>query len=69
MPDRYNIEKQDIIKAIHNTYLKSGANIITTNTFGANRFKMKDIGYSVTDIIKGAIDCAKTSIEANGGGG
>ena len=67
LPERYNIEKQDMIKDIHSTYLKSGAEIITTNTFGANRLKMKDIGYSVKDIIKGAVDCAKAAIKANDG--
>ena len=69
LPERYNIEKQAIIKEIHSTYLKSGAEIITTNTFGANRLKMKEIGYSVGDVIKGAIDCAKAAIKANDGKG
>ncbi len=42
--DLLSLTKPDIIKEIHLRYLQSGANIITTNTFNANRVSMADYG-------------------------
>ncbi len=44
---------------IHKQYVDSGADIITTNTFGANRHKLKGTGYSVSEIVKAAVELAK----------
>ena len=38
-----NITDSDRIKKIHTAYLEAGADIITTNTFGANCLKMKGL--------------------------
>ncbi len=38
------ISKPDIIKKIHCEYLTAGADIIETNTFGANRLTLKEYG-------------------------
>jgi 5-methyltetrahydrofolate--homocysteine methyltransferase len=38
------ITQPDIIRAIHRDYLEAGADIITTNTFNANRISMADYG-------------------------
>lgn len=69
LPERYNIEKQGIIKDIHKAYLDSGAHILTTNTFGCNRLKMKDSGYEVATLIEGAVACAKAAIKDRDGKG
>ena len=37
----FNISEKDIICDIHKEYINAGANIITTNTFGANELKLK----------------------------
>jgi Methionine synthase I (cobalamin-dependent), methyltransferase domain len=39
IPETYNILHSEIIKSIHEKYIEAGANIITTNTFGANELK------------------------------
>ena len=57
--EKFNIEKADIIKEIHEEYIKSGAMVITTNTFGANELNIKGIGYSVEEIIDSALNIAK----------
>ena len=36
MPEDLNIDNPEIIEEIHSLYVNSGADIITTNTFGAN---------------------------------
>ena len=42
-PEAWNIEHPDIIKKIHTSYLEAGADIILTNTFGANGVKLKKV--------------------------
>ena len=40
LPESFNSENPDAVLAIHKSYVEAGANIISTNTFGANRLKM-----------------------------
>nr|WP_315118574.1 homocysteine S-methyltransferase family protein [uncultured Clostridium sp.] len=56
IPEILNIEKKDVIISIHEKYICAGADIITTNTFGCNEKKLKDVKYSVEEIIKAAVD-------------
>ncbi|MBQ7332750.1 MAG: homocysteine S-methyltransferase family protein [Clostridia bacterium] len=42
LPERWNISHSDVITAIHKEYFDSGANVVLTNTFGANSFKFSD---------------------------
>lgn len=43
-PELWNIEQPAAITAIHKSYIDSGADIIETNTFGANRIKLVHYG-------------------------
>lgn len=54
IPEELNFINEELILNIHKSYLKSGCDIITTNTFGANSFKMKGSGNSVGEIVKKA---------------
>lgn len=38
--DELNLSQPDLIRGIHHDYLQAGAEIIETNTFGANSFRM-----------------------------
>ncbi|MDW7667437.1 MAG: homocysteine S-methyltransferase family protein [Bacillota bacterium] len=58
IPELYNIKKPDIIYNIHKKYFEAGANVATTNTFGANKLKLKDKGYSLEEIITSAVNNA-----------
>ena len=40
-------------------YIDAGANVIITNTFGANDKKLRNSGYSVEDVIDSAVNNAK----------
>ena len=42
--DELNLRAPDLIKKIHRAYVKSGAEIIETNSFGANRAKLTQYG-------------------------
>lgn len=47
--DLLNLTRPDVIKQIHLDYLHAGADIISTNTFGANRISQAD--YDLTDLV------------------
>ena len=38
--DALNVDRPDLVTAIHREYIAAGAELIETNTFGANRFKL-----------------------------
>src|SRR6202166_4177190 len=38
--DELNLSQPDLIRAVHHEYLQSGAEIIETNTFGGNSFRL-----------------------------
>lgn len=42
--DELNLSNPEIVKDIHREYVQSGANIIETNTFGGNRYKLRKFG-------------------------
>ncbi|MFA9399035.1 MAG: homocysteine S-methyltransferase family protein [Clostridiaceae bacterium] len=65
IPEMYNMLYPDIIEEIHRVYIKAGADIITTNTFGANEIKLKDSKYEVEDIIQSAVEIAKKAAGDN----
>jgi methionine synthase I (cobalamin-dependent)/5,10-methylenetetrahydrofolate reductase len=39
--DELNLSRPELIRSIHEDYLRAGAGVIETNTYGANRFKLK----------------------------
>lgn len=39
--DELNLSRPDLITSIHEDYVRAGARVIETNTYGANRFKLK----------------------------
>ncbi len=63
LPELWNISHADIIYGIHKKYLESGSNIITTNTFGANRLKFDNL----EEIITSAVKIARKAVDEMGG--
>lgn len=61
IPELLNITRPELITQIHQAYINAGANIVYTNTFGANKNKMKETGYSVKEIVECAIENAKNA--------
>lgn len=43
-PELWNLSKPEIVREIHRAYVLSGADVIETNTFGANRLKLSEYG-------------------------
>lgn len=59
LPEVYNADKPDIILKIHKDYIAAGSDIITTNTFGANRYKLKGSGLNAGDVVRSAVRLAR----------
>ncbi len=59
LPETFSITDPEKIRNIHKQYLDAGANILTTNTFGANRFKLSGTEYSVSEIVSASVSLAK----------
>ncbi|MCJ1657216.1 bifunctional homocysteine S-methyltransferase/methylenetetrahydrofolate reductase [Staphylococcus sp. NRL 16/872] len=60
-PEAYNLTHPDKVERIHRSYIEAGADIIQTNTYGANFEKLKTFGleHKVKDIHKAAVQIAK----------
>ena len=58
LPERLNYLNPELIQAIHRDYVNAGSDILTTNTFGANRKKMGS-SEEVKKVIESAIDNAR----------
>ena len=39
-PERWNVERPDVIRDVHRAYRAAGSRILLTNTFGGNRFRL-----------------------------
>ncbi len=61
-PEMWNINQPYKIITLHKSYLKAGANIIKTNTFGVNRNKF--LNYA--EVIRKGIECARKAVEEVG---
>src|SRR5262245_36000826 len=42
--DALNLTQPDLVAAVHDEYVRAGADIVETNTFGANRIKLGSFG-------------------------
>ncbi|MCR5804042.1 MAG: homocysteine S-methyltransferase family protein [Clostridia bacterium] len=57
-----NTIEPETVQRIHREYLEAGANIITCNTFGCDRFHTTDKGIDMAELIEGAIKNARVAI-------
>lgn len=56
-PELLNLEKPELIESIHRKYIDAGSQIVYANTFGANRYKLKD--HSIDEVIGRGVEIAK----------
>ncbi len=62
LPELWNLTHPEVIADIHRRYLEAGADIIKTNTFGANGAKLHNCGYPVTEIVAQGVLRAKEAV-------
>ena len=65
--DELNLTRPSAVAEIHRAYIEAGAELIITNTFGANRFKLAKHGLAdhVVEINKASVDLAKRVVAAS----
>lgn len=65
--DAVNLFKPGLVADIHRSYIDAGADIIETNTFGANRFKLAEQNYEneVLEINQAAVAIARRVISGS----
>ena len=64
LPEIWNVTNSQEILDVHKAYVAAGCHILKTNTFGANRLKLKDSGYTPAELIGAGVEIAKEA--ANG---
>lgn len=66
--DELNLRNPAAVAGIHREYVDAGAQLILSNTFGANRFKLAKhgLGAQVRDINRAGIDLARKTLSAAG---
>ena len=59
--DAANLDRPDLVRDIHEAYLLAGAEVIETNTFGANRFRLEKHGLAdrVAEINRAGVEIAR----------
>ncbi len=62
LPERWNLSHAEVITDVHRKYLAAGADIMTTNTFGANRLKYDKDG-ELKAIVEAAIANARKAVD------
>ena len=62
--DAMNVEAPEIVLAVHKAYIAAGADLIETNTFGANSYKLSNTGRSqaVEQYNRSGVELARLAI-------
>ncbi|MDD4583731.1 MAG: homocysteine S-methyltransferase family protein [Eubacteriales bacterium] len=55
LPETLNFTHPEIIERIYKEYIAAGSDLVCTNTFGANSWKLAGSGYTVEQVIKQAV--------------
>jgi 5-methyltetrahydrofolate--homocysteine methyltransferase len=69
-PEELNIIMPDVVESVHLDYLRAGADILITNTFGGSRIKLQEYGLEqqLAEINRRAIEIARSACEKHGHG-
>ncbi|MEE9613522.1 MAG: homocysteine S-methyltransferase family protein, partial [Thermodesulfobacteriota bacterium] len=67
-PDELNLTAPEMVTEVHRAYRKAGADVATTNTFGANRVKLAEygLGEKVGEINAAGVKCARKAVGERG---
>ncbi len=63
-PERFNLERPEILRMIHRAYADAGSEFVTTNTFGANRIGLARYGLEgrIGEIVSRAVASAREAV-------
>lgn len=63
LPEALNFTHPEIIRKIYSDYFDAGSDFVSSNTFGANRIKLAESGFTVDEVIFQAVYLAKNEAE------
>ena len=65
--DALNLTQPALVGEVHNAYIQAGSQVIETNTFGANRFKLAEhhLEDRLAEINRAAVDLARRVVAAS----
>ena len=66
MPETLNYRDPEAVKRVHKAYIAAGADILTTNSFGANGIKMRGSGLDAAETIFRAVKIAREAADEAG---
>ena len=64
VPEELSLTDPDLIASFHQAYIEAGADIVYSNTFGANPYKMLLSKYDVPETVAAAVACARQAVDA-----
>ena len=59
IPELLNLTAPDLIRSIHDEYFDAGCDVVSANTFGANRYKAEKTGHPLAELVSSAVGIAK----------
>ena len=69
-PEELNLTMPDVVESVHLDYLRAGADIVITNTFGGSRLKLQEYKLEdrVAEINRRAVEIARSACQKAGHG-
>ncbi len=66
-PELWNVEHPDLVRDVALSYIQAGSNIIETNTFGGNRYKLEyyGLGGRVSELNKAGVQISREAAGEN----
>lgn len=60
-PELWNVEHSELVFEVAESYIKAGSNLIETNTFGGNRYKLEhyNLGDRVSELNKAGVEISR----------
>jgi len=69
-PELWNVDQPDRIRSVHRGYLEAGAQLILSNTFGGNRFRLglHNLQDRAAELNRVGVELARQAVDEAGGG-
>lgn len=61
LPEVWNLTHAEVVRGIHRAYADAGCDILKANTFGANALKFEGTPYTVSEIVRAAVENARAA--------